>query len=148
MQNRSEADIVQLTADIAEAYLTKNSVSLDALPELIASIHQALTDVVNPKPVEAEKPAPRVPIKKTVTPDFLISLEDGKRYKSLRRHLTSLGLTPDQYREKWGLPHDYPMVAPEYAQRRSEMAKALGLGRKRAEPQPDWAPALAHEGSG
>jgi predicted transcriptional regulator len=78
-----------------------------------------------------------VPIKKSVTPDYIISLEDGRRYKSLKRHLTGRGLTPAEYRAKWGLPHDYPMVAANYAAQRSELAKAIGLGRKRAEPAPE-----------
>ena len=80
-----------------------------------------------------EKTSPRMSIKKTITPDYLISLEDGRRYKSLRRHLAARGLTPEQYREKWGLPHDYPMVAPSYSARRSELARSLGLGQKRSE---------------
>jgi predicted transcriptional regulator len=83
---------------------------------------------------EAEKPVPAVAIKKSVTPDYIISLEDGRQYKSLKRHLSGRGLTPAEYRTKWGLPHDYPMVAPNYAAQRSEMAKAIGLGRKRVEP--------------
>src|SRR5215208_352965 len=79
----------------------------------------------------AEKPTPHIPIKKTITPDAIISLEDGKAYKSMKRHLTKLGLTPAQYREKWGLPRDYPMVAPNYAAKRSELAKQAGLGQQR-----------------
>jgi predicted transcriptional regulator len=95
-----------------------------------------------PKPApEAERPVPAVPIKKSISHDYIISLEDGRRYKSLKRHLSGRGLTPEQYREKWGLPVDYPMVAPSYAQQRSELAKSMGLGRKRqqeevAEPAP------------
>jgi len=94
------------------------------------------------KPVEA--PSPAVPVKKSITPDHLISLEDGKRYKSLRRHLSTRGLTPEQYREKWGLPRDYPMVAPNYSKQRSELAKSAGLGqmrRKAAEAPAQPAPA-------
>jgi predicted transcriptional regulator len=102
---------------------------------LIASIHTAIAGLSAPAPApEAEKPVPAVPIKKSVTPDYIISLEDGRQYKSLKRHLTGRGLTPADYRAKWGLPRDYPMVAANYAARRSEMAKAIGLGRKPAEP--------------
>jgi predicted transcriptional regulator len=85
---------------------------------------------------EPEKPVPAVPIKKSVMPEYLISLEDGRHYKALKRHLRRLGMTPEEYRTKWGLSPDYPMVAAEYAKRRSELAKSLGLGRKRAEPTP------------
>jgi predicted transcriptional regulator len=97
-----------------------------------------------PKQAEPAKQQPAVPVKKSVTPDFLISLEDGKSYKSLKRHLTKLGITPAEYREKWGLPRDYPMVAANYAQRRSELAKSIGLGsmRKQAAEAPE-APAEA-----
>jgi predicted transcriptional regulator len=89
--------------------------------------------VLEAPPIEEEKPKPAVPIKKSITPDYLISLEDGRRYKSLKRHLGGRGLTPDQYREKWGLASDYPMVAPNYAKQRSDLAKSMGLGRKAAE---------------
>ena len=98
---------------------------------MIASVHMALQGLVAPQQVEREKPQPAVGVRKSVTPDFLISLEDGKPYKSLKRHLTRLGLTPQAYREKWGLPPDYPMVAANYALQRSELAKSMGLGEKR-----------------
>jgi predicted transcriptional regulator len=93
-------------------------------------VHAALENLGKPVQKEPEKPTPPVPIKKSITPDYLISLEDGKRYKSLKRHLAGRGLTPEQYREKWGLPWDYPMVAPTYSAQRSELARSLGLGRK------------------
>ncbi|HET6260638.1 MAG TPA: MucR family transcriptional regulator, partial [Chloroflexia bacterium] len=103
------------------------------LPELIGSVHAALQNVANPAPAQAtERPTPAVPVKKSVTPDAIISLEDGKPYKSLKRHITKLGMTPQQSREKWALPKDYPMVAATYAAKRSELAKTMGLGQKRA----------------
>jgi predicted transcriptional regulator len=131
-------NLIELTADVVSAYVGNNSVSSSALPEIIASVYGALTALTAPAPApEAEKPVPAVPIKKSVTPDYLISLEDGRRYKSLRRHLGGRGLSPDQYRAKWGLSHDYPMVAPNYAKQRSELAKSMGLGRKRTEAEPE-----------
>jgi predicted transcriptional regulator len=120
---------VELAAEIVSAFVASNSVSAADLPSLIASVHDALQSVGKPAPKEEPKPVPPVPIKRSIAPDFLISLEDGKRYKSLKRHLTGRGLTPEQYREKWGLPHDYPMVAPNYAEQRSVFAKKIGLGR-------------------
>jgi predicted transcriptional regulator len=95
--------------------------------------------LVAPKPAEPEKPQPPVSIRKPITPDFLISLEDGKKYKSLKRHLRRLGLTPDQYRAKWELPVDYPMIAPNYAAKRSELAKSIGLGHLRRKAAPEAA---------
>src|ERR671916_686083 len=109
---------------------------------LIASVHQALQSLSAPPQAEPEKREPLVSIKKSITPDFLISLEDGRRYKSLKRHLAGRGLTPEQYREKWGLPRDYPMVAPNYAKQRSELARASGLGQLRRKG------AVAPEGNG
>ncbi len=128
--DETEPELAKLTADVVAAYVTNNSVRPLELPMLIAAVHAALRGLTAPQ-VEPEKPQPPVPIKKSVTPDFIISLEDGRPYKSLRRHLSGRGLTPDQYREKWGLPRDYPMVAPNYAKQRSELAKALGLGQIR-----------------
>jgi predicted transcriptional regulator len=123
---------INLAADIVSAFVSNNAVPSAELPALIASVHSALAKMANgqsEKPAEA--PVPPVSIKKSISPDFLISLEDGRRYKSLKRHLKGRGLTPEQYREKWGLPRDYPMVAPNYAKQRSELAKALGLGQLR-----------------
>jgi len=125
------ADFIGLTSDIVGAYVTKNNVPASELPALIAATHAALAKLGAPPEPVVEKPTPPVPIRKTVTPDHIISLEDGKPYKSLKRHLTTRGLTPDQYRQKWGLPHDYPMVAATYAAQRSELAKSLGLGQIR-----------------
>jgi len=128
----ASATLVELAADIVSAYVSKNSVPVAELPNLIASVHTSLTNLGRAASVEPEKPVPLMPIKKTVTPDYLISLEDGKQYRSLKRHLTSRGLTPEEYRRKWGLPHDYPMVAANYAAQRSELAKNSGLGRRRS----------------
>jgi predicted transcriptional regulator len=128
--NIDESNLASLTADIVSAYVTKNALSRSDLPNIITSVHAALQNLRR-LPSEPEKLEPRVPIKKSITPDYLISLEDGRRYKTLRRHLTGRGLSPEAYREKWGLPRDYPMVAPNYAKQRSELAKALGLGQGR-----------------
>ncbi len=128
-------NVTELTAQVVSAYVTNNTLPVGELPNLIASVHASLTRLGGPQAGPApEKPVLLMPIKKTITPDHLISLEDGKRYKSLRRHLNGRGLTPEQYRAKWGLPSDYPMVASNYSAQRSELAKTLGLGRKREEP--------------
>ena len=125
------ANYVELSADIVSAYVSKNAVTRDDLPALIASVHTALSDAANGKQ-RAEKLLlePPVSVKKSISANHLISMEDGRPYKSLKRHLTARGLTPAQYREKWSLPFDYPMVAPNYSKARSELAKALGLGQK------------------
>jgi predicted transcriptional regulator len=126
-----ENDNVEITADLVSAYVSNNSVAATDLPALIAQIHTTLNRLSSG---EAEVPAapkqePAVPIKKSVTPDFIICLEDGKKFKSMRRHLMgSFKMTPDDYRRKWGLPDDYPMVAPNYATARSALAKKIGLG--------------------
>ena len=138
-------DFASITADIISSYVANNSVHRNELPAVITSVHMALQGLVAPRPVEAEKPQPPVSIRKSVTPDFLISLEDGKPYKSLKRHLTTLGLTPQAYREKWGLPLDYPMVAASYALKRSELAKSMGLGEKRKKPAAAKAAAITKE---
>jgi len=128
---QDETDFVGLAAGIVGAYVSRNSVPISELPAFIAATHAALVKLGAPAEPVVEKPTPPVPIRKTVTPDHIISLEDGKPYKSLKRHLTTRGLTPDQYRQKWGLPVDYPMVAATYAAQRSELAKSLGLGQIR-----------------
>ncbi|MBM1169618.1 MucR family transcriptional regulator [Microvirga arabica] len=126
-------DYLELAANIVSAFVSKNSVPVAELPSLIKNVHAALQNVGQPAaPQEEAKPTPAVPVKKSLTPEYLISLEDGKQYKSLKRHLGKLGLTPEAYREKWGLPRDYPMVAPSYAAKRSELAKSLGLGQIRS----------------
>jgi predicted transcriptional regulator len=127
------SNYLELAADIVSAFVSKNSVPPAELPNLIGSVHAALQNVGSPAAKqEVVKPTPAVPVKKSITPDYLTSLEDGKQYKSLKRHLGKLGLTPEAYREKWGLPRDYPMVAPNYAARRSELAKKVGLGQQRS----------------
>jgi predicted transcriptional regulator len=124
-------DFASITADIVSSYVANNSVHRSDLLSVIEAVHAALQGLTAPKQAEPEKPEPRISIKKSVTPDFLISLEDGKRYKTLKRHLGKVGLTAEEYRAKWGLPADYPMVAPNYAAKRSELAKSTGLGQQR-----------------
>lgn len=138
-------NFVELTADLVSAYVAHNAIQKTDIPGLIAAVHASLSSLGAPKPApEPEKPVPAVPIKKSITQDYLISLEDGRRYKSLKRHLSGRGLTPEQYREKWGLASDYPMVAPSYAKQRSDLAKSMGLGRqRRPEPAPVAPPAKA-----
>jgi predicted transcriptional regulator len=121
---------VELTSDVVSAYVSNNSVSRADLPALIGSVHAALS--VASAPVAAKELTPPVPINKTIRPDYIVSLEDGRQYRSLKRHLTARGLSPEQYRAKWGLRPDYPMVAPSYSKARSELARALGLGQKAA----------------
>ncbi|HZH53231.1 MAG TPA: MucR family transcriptional regulator [Microvirga sp.] len=131
--NIATSNYIELAADIVSAYVSNNSVPSGDLPALINDIHSALLRVGGgtvEAPAEAPKPA--VPVKKSVTPDYIVCLEDGKKFKSLKRHLrTQYNMTPEQYREKWGLPVDYPMVAPNYAKARSELAKEMGLGQQR-----------------
>ena len=130
----TELDLTGLTADIVSAYVANNAIGGDKLPDLIGSVYGALSSAslqaVEPEKVELK---PAVAIKKSVTPDYIICLEDGQKFKSLKRHLRSdYSMSPEEYREKWGLPHDYPMVAPSYAAARSDMAKNMGLGRRDA----------------
>jgi len=124
-------DFASITADIVSSYVANNSVHRSDLLSVIEAVHAALQGLTAQKQAEPEKPEPRISIKKSVTPDFLISLEDGKKYKTLKRHLGKLGLTAEEYRAKWGLPADYPMVAPSYAAKRSELARSSGLGQMR-----------------
>jgi len=129
----STSNFIELAADIVSAYVSNNTVPTHELPGLITEIHAALQRVSSgtvEAPVEPAKPA--VPVKKSVNAEFLICLEDGKKFKSLKRHLrTQYNMSPEQYREKWGLPADYPMVAPSYAAARSRLAKEMGLGQQR-----------------
>lgn len=129
-------ELLEMTADIVSAYVGNNSVSADALPALISNIHAALSGVSNgPVEAEPEPKEPAVPIRKSIAPDFLICLEDGRKFKSLKRHLrTKYDMSPEDYRAKWGLPKDYPMVAPNYAKARSELAKSMGLGQGGRKP--------------
>ena len=134
MEDRTEkSELVELTTDIVSAYVSNNSVVATDLPAMIADVYDALSKAASKasQPLKEElKPA--VSVKKSVTNDYIICLEDGKKFKSLKRHLrTHYNLTPEEYREKWGLPHDYPMVAPNYAAARSELAKKMGLGQRR-----------------
>lgn len=122
---------IDRAVDIVCAYVSNNSIPAAELPELIAGVHRALTPVAA-APASAEdttKPATAAQIRRSVTPDFLVSFEDGRPYKTLKRHLSTRGITPEEYRRKWGLPADYPMVAANYAAQRSELAKNIGLGR-------------------
>lgn len=129
----TQSSFIELAADIVSAYVSNNSVPASDLPMLISDVHSALVRVtsgVAPAAVESLKPA--VPAKKSVTSDFIICLEDGKKFKSLKRHLrTQYNMSPEDYREKWSLPPDYPMVAPNYAKARSQLAKQMGLGQQR-----------------
>ena len=132
-ENIERTELVELTAEIVSAYVSKNNVVVEALPQLINEVHDAL----NKASARSAQPAreelkPAVPVKKSVTADYIICLEDGKKFKSLKRHLrTHYNISPEEYREKWGLPHDYPMVAPNYAAARSALAKKMGLGQRR-----------------
>jgi predicted transcriptional regulator len=125
-----QATLIELTSHIASAYVGNNSVAAGDLPNLIRSIHSALAGVDKPMEAPAETKTPAVPIKKSLGEDYLICLEDGRKFKSLKRHLrTKYNLSPDEYRAKWNLPRTYPMVAPAYAAARSNLAKQMGLGQ-------------------
>lgn len=124
--------MVSLSATLVAAYVSENTVAIADIPKLITTIYDALSSLGKPKLEVAEHKEPAVPIKKSVTPDYIVCLEDGKKMKMLKRHLKKeFGLTPEQYRVKWGLPPEYPMVAPNYAAKRSEFAKKIGLGTSR-----------------
>ena len=126
----SSGELLKLTADIVAAHVSNNKLPAADLPQLIAQVHASLSDTGG-APGGQARPAPAVSIKKSVTADHIICLEDGKKLKMLKRHLkTSYDLTPEQYRERWGLPADYPMVSPNYAQKRSQLAKQIGLGKR------------------
>jgi predicted transcriptional regulator len=131
-----KTEILEMTADIVSAYVGNNTVAASELPGLISSIHAALSQVssdVVEAPPEPQEPA--VPVRKSITPDYLICLEDGRKFKSLKRHLrTRYDMSPEEYRAKWGLPKDYPMVAPNYAKARSDLAKQMGLGQGGRKP--------------
>jgi len=123
---------IELTANIVSAYVGNHSVPPGEIPGLISQIHSALSRVSSGADLMAEPLKPAIPVKKSITPEYLVCLEDGKKFKSLKRHLrTQYNMTPEQYREKWDLPADYPMVAPNYAQARSALAKQMGLGQQR-----------------
>ena len=131
------SDRVKLAIEIVAAFTSYNSLPIAELPALIEAVHATVKTFAGPGEAAAtavDPPVPAVSIRKSVTPDYLICLDDGKRFKSMRRHLTTLGMMPDQYRVKWKLPSGYPMVAPNYAAQRSAMAKSIGLGRMRGKP--------------
>jgi predicted transcriptional regulator len=132
-EHSGESVYIELTADIVSAYVSNNSVPSADIPALIGQIYAALKRVSGGQAAAASEPLkPAVPIKRSVTPEYIVCLEDGQKFKSLKRHLrTRYGVTPEQYREKWGLPPDYPMVAPKYAEARSQLAKQMGLGQQR-----------------
>ncbi len=131
--NLEKTELVELAAEIVSAYVSNNTVVAAELPNVIGSVFDALNQAASNSVQPArEELKPAVPLKKSVTPDYIICLEDGKKFKSLKRHLrTHYDLSPEEYREKWGLPHDYPMVAPNYAAARSALAKRMGLGQRR-----------------
>ncbi|AXY21777.1 MULTISPECIES: MucR family transcriptional regulator [Komagataeibacter] len=127
----AEVELRELTAEVVSAYVSRNEINADTLPDLIHRVYEAFASVGRVEPVP-EKPVPAVPLKKSVFPDYIVCLEDGKKLKMLKRHLkTAYNMTPEEYRERWGLPHDYPMVAPNYASHRSTLARKIGLGTKR-----------------
>lgn len=132
-EDSGESRYIELTANIVSAYVSNNSVPSAEIPNLINQVHSALKRVIGGQMVApAEPPKPAVPVKRSVTADYIVCLEDGMKFKSLKRHLrTRYNMTPDQYREKWGLPPDYSMVAPNYAAARSQLAKQMGLGQQR-----------------
>ena len=131
-----KSEVIEMTADIVSAYVGNNSVTAADLPGLIQSVHRALAGISTGGDVaEAAPKEPAVPIRRSITPDFLICLEDGRKFKSLKRHLrTKYNMSPEEYRAKWGLPKDYPMVAPNYAKARSDLAKQMGLGQGSRKP--------------
>ena len=126
-----KSEVIEMTADIVSAYVGNNSVTAADLPGLIQSVHRALAGISTGSDVaEAAPKEPAVPIRRSITPDFLVCLEDGRKFKSLKRHLrTKYNMSPEEYRAKWNLPKDYPMVAPNYAKARSDLAKQMGLGQ-------------------
>ena len=135
MSDPMNTTLAEVTSEVVAAYVAKNHLQPSELPSLIASVHAAFGGLGKPvePQVSAEPPKPAVPIKKSITDEYIISLEDGRKLKSMKRYLAGLGMTPNEYREKWGLPKDYPMVAPTYAAHRSALAKSLGLGRRGAQ---------------
>jgi predicted transcriptional regulator len=130
VDENSKSELVELTAEIAAAYVENNAVPAADLPALISSIHRALANIDAPPPPAEPVRTPAVSVRKSIGEDYLICLEDGRKFKSLKRHLrTKYNMSPEEYRAKWGLPRDYPMVAPSYAKARSDLAKQMGLGQ-------------------
>ena len=131
-EQANQHEILALTANIVSSHVSNNPVSGDSLTKMIREVYETLSMVGGPSEATSERPDPAVPVKKSVTPDYVICLEDGKKLKMLKRHLnTAYNMTPEQYRERWNLPADYPMVAPNYAKKRSELARKIGLGTRR-----------------
>ena len=132
-ENAEDGNFIGLTANIVSAYVSNNTVAAGDIPALINQVHAALLRVTTGQSASSAEPLkPAVPVKRSITPEHIVCLEDGKKFKSLKRHLrTQYNMTPEQYREKWGLPADYPMVAPNYAAARSQLAKQMGLGQQR-----------------
>jgi len=133
MNDKVASNYIELTAGIVSAYVSNNAVAAGDISSIISQVHSALLRVSNGAADGAGEPMkPAIAVKKSITPDYLVCLEDGKKFKSLKRHLrTQYNMTPELYREKWGLPPDYPMVAPKYAEARSQLAKQMGLGQQR-----------------
>jgi predicted transcriptional regulator len=132
-QKADSTELLQLTADIVASHVANNSVPVADLPQLIQRVYDTIARLGKPDaPAAPERPIPAVAVRKSVTPEYIVCLEDGKKLKMLKRHLkTAYDMTPEQYRERWGLPSDYPMVAPKYAEQRRELAKKIGLGTNR-----------------
>ncbi|WP_199553771.1 MucR family transcriptional regulator [Sandaracinobacteroides hominis] len=126
-------DLLALTADIVSSHVANNSVAVNDLPQLIQNVYATLSGLSTPQKAPEVRPEPAVPVRQSIKPDYIVCLEDGKKLKMLKRHLmTAYGMTPDDYRAKWGLPADYPMVAPNYAESRRQLAKSIGLGTARS----------------
>jgi predicted transcriptional regulator len=128
----SNTELLSMTTDIVAAHVTNNQVEVADLPKVIKQVYSALAEICGQRPALGDRPEPAVSVKKSITDDYIVCLEDGKKLKMLKRHLkTAYNMSPEQYRERWGLPADYPMVAPNYAKQRSGLAMKIGLGRKR-----------------
>jgi predicted transcriptional regulator len=130
-ENTNSSDLLALTTEIVAAHVSNNTVAVSDLPQLINQVYQSLAGIGKVPVASAERPQPAVSVKRSVHPDYIVCLEDGKKLKMLKRHLkTAYNMTPDEYRERWSLPLDYPMVAPNYARQRSKLAKEIGLGTR------------------
>ena len=130
-EQTNQSELMSLTVNIVTSHVSNNPVASEDLPKVIRDVYETLSTIGAPAAAVPERPAPAVPMKKSVTPDYIVCLEDGKKLKMLKRHLnTAYGMTPEQYRERWGLSPDYPMVAPNYAEKRSKLARAIGLGTR------------------
>jgi predicted transcriptional regulator len=131
VDSKETHDLLELTTEIVSSHVGNNSVAVQDIPELIRQVYGTLTTIDQAPSAQPDRPPAAVPVKRSITPDYIICLEDGRKLKMLKRHLkTAYNMTPEEYRERWGLPADYPMVAPNYARQRSELAKKIGLGTK------------------